>query len=143
MEEDATSSEINEDSFKQLSHIRILWIMGLVVVFSAVLGTVFESLYFGIGIFFGGILSFVNYYWLKHSLKSIFSVAESGIKPKLFAGSYILRYLIFALVLALIYLSKIVSITAVILGLSSFAIAVMLEGLLRIFSSFNNKKGIL
>ena len=142
MGEDVKSLEINEDSFKQLSHIRILWIMGLVVVFGAVLGAIFESLIFGTGILLGGVLSFVNYYWLKQSLKSIFSVAESGVKPKLFAGSYILRYIIFALVLALIYLSKMVSMVAVILGLSSFAIAVMLEGVLRIFSSFTNKKGI-
>lgn len=142
MGEDIKSSEINEDSFKQLSHTRILWIMGLVVVFSAVLGVIFESLIFGIGILVGGILSFVNYYWLKRSLKSIFSVAKSGIKPNLFTGSYILRYMIFGIVLALIYLTKTVSIVAVILGLSSFAIAVMLEGILRIFSSFKTKKGI-
>jgi len=142
MGEDVKSLEINEDSFKQLSHIRILWIMGLVVVFGAVFGAIFESLIFGTGILLGGVLSFVNYYWLKQSLKSIFSVAERGIKPKLFAGSYILRYMIFALLLALLYLSKIVSMVAVILGLSSFAIAVMLEGVLRIFSSFTNKKGI-
>ncbi|NNE99122.1 MAG: hypothetical protein HKN25_08900 [Pyrinomonadaceae bacterium] len=142
MGEDATSSEVNEDSFKQLSHIRILWIMGLVVVFGAIIGAIFESLIFGIGILIGGVLSFVNYYWLKRSLESIFSVAKSGIKPNLFAGSYILRYLIFAIVLMLIYLSKMISIVAVILGLSSFAIAVMLEGILRIFSSINTKKGI-
>ena len=142
MGEDVKSSEIDKDNFKQLSHIRILWIMGLVAFLGAVCGVIFESLIFGIGVLLGGFLSFVNYYWLKQTLKSIFSVAESGVKPKLFAGSYILRYMIFALVLALIYLSNTVSIIAVIAGLSSFAIAVMLEGVLRIFTSFNTKKGI-
>lgn len=135
MGEEIKSSEINEDDLKQLSHLRILWIMGLVALLGSVLGAVFESLLFGIGVFLGGVLSFVNYYWLKQSLKSIFRIAESGVKPKLFAGSYILRYMIFALLLVVIYLSKTVPMVAVILGLSSFAIAVMLEGILRIFSS--------
>jgi hypothetical protein len=44
---------------------------------------------------------------------------------------------IFGLILLIIFLSKAVSIVAVILGLASFAFAVVVEGIIRIFKSFN------
>jgi hypothetical protein len=94
---------------------------------------------FAAGILIGGLLSFVNYYWLKHSLRVIFNRARDGEKPRLFAFGYIIRYLVFGLVILMIYLSQSIPITAVIAGLGSFAIAVVIEGFLRIFTSFFNK----
>ena len=116
--------------------------MALVTVVSSLLGLVVESWVFGFGIFFGGLLSFLNYYWLKFSLKKVFEIAAEGEKPSIFGAQYILRYFAFGLLMTLIYLTKTVPITAVILGLSSFAFAVVIEGILRIFTSFNNKKEI-
>jgi len=53
-----------------------------------------------------------------------------------------LRYAVFGLVLAVVYLTNIVPIIAVLLGLSSFAFALTIEGFIRIFSSFFNNKEI-
>ena len=116
--------------------------MAVVAVLFSVLGLILNSPLFGLGILLGGILSFLNYYWLKFSLKKVFEVAGSGEKPRLAGGHYILRYLVFGLVLALIYLTKVIPIVAVILGLASFAFAIIVEGIIRIFSEVGNKREI-
>ncbi len=115
-----------------LKQTRILVFMAVVTLLGSVLAFGFLTRRFGLGVLIGGILSFLNYYWLKFSLKMVFQGAIEGVKPKLFGAQYIIRYLVFGLVIALIYITDILPIAAVILGLCSFAFAVVLEGIFRI-----------
>ena len=142
MSENKEFTEPTEQSLKELSHKRILLIMAIVAVVGSILGFVFVSKFYGIGILIGGILSFVNYYWMKHSLKGIFERAIRGENPKLMASSYVFRYVGLGLILIFIYLSKSLDMVSVLLGLLSFAVAVMLEGFIRIFLSFSKQKEI-
>ena len=65
----------------------------------------------------------------------------AGLCAALFlAGRAFIRYLTFGAVLAVIYLSKAVPMVAVLLGLASFAAAIIFEAFIRIFYSFSNKK---
>ena len=122
-----------------ISHRRILFEMAGVIAVGAIAGFAFVSVKAGLGVFAGGVLAFVNYFWQKHSLKAIFDRAVDGKKTPFLALRYILRYVVLGGALMIIYLSQTVSIFAVIFGLSSFAIAVVIEGLISIFSS-NYKK---
>jgi hypothetical protein len=136
MSEEPEFIESEAGHIKSLSHLRILILMGLVAVAGSLYGFMYVSASFGWGVVIGGILSFVNYYWLKHSLHVVFEQAKRGERPA-FAGSrYILRYFVFGLLLLFIYLTKTVSVAAVILGLASFAFAIVIEGFIRIFTSF-------
>ena len=94
----------------------------------------------GIGVLVGGILGFANYLWQKHSLKAIFARAVEGKKSRFLAARYILRYVVIGAALTAIYFTETVSIYAVIFGLASFAIAVMIEGFTSIFSSSNGQE---
>jgi uncharacterized membrane protein len=118
-----------------LSHRRILIIMAVLIVAGCVLGFTFASVSFGSGVLIGGILSFVNYYWLKASLKTIFARAAAGDKPRFLAAKYFLRYLALGLILVFLYFAVSIPVTAMILGLASFAFAVVIEGILRIFTT--------
>ena len=124
------------------SHERILWLMAALGVAGGIAGFGFISLGFGIGILVGTALAFVNYYWLKSSLRKIFSAAESGEKPRMLAGKYFVRYIVLAIVVAMIYVTGVLPIVAVILGLAAFGFAVVVEGLIRIFSTFFREKEI-
>lgn len=141
MSEDLEPVE-TERSLADLSHRRILLIMAVLVVLGSAAGLIFVGGKFGASILIGGLLSFVNYYWLKHTLRVIFDRAQGGEKPRLFAFGYIIRYVVFGFVILMIYLSQAIPITGVIAGLGSFAIAVVIEGFLRIFTGFFNKKDI-
>ncbi len=129
-------------NIKPLTHERVLWLMASVTVINTALGSVFKTWDFGLAVLIGGLLSFLNYFWLKYSLKKVFELSAGGKKPGIFGAQYFLRYLVFGLILVIIYLTKTVSITAVILGLAGFAFAVVIEGILRIISSVFSKREI-
>lgn len=125
-----------------ISHFRLIVIMGMVAVAGTVTGFVFFSVKDGAGFLVGGVLSFVNYYWMRHSLRKVFQGAEDGEKASFVGGGYLMRYVAFATILGFIYLVDWELMIPLILGLTSFAIAVVFEGIIRIFSSFGNKQGI-
>ncbi len=135
---------IDEQNVEPLSHKRILILMASAAVLGSVLSAIFISLNFGLGVLVGGALSLLNYYWLKRSMKVIFDKAIAGNEqpPRFLAGKYFLRYLVFGALLTVIYLTKAVPIVAVLLGLASFALAIIFEAFIRLFNSFSNKKGI-
>jgi len=136
------SEQTAEQTIQTLSHRRILTIMAAVIVVSVLLGFIFVSSFFAVGVLIGGILSFVNYYWLKQSLKRIFDRAVMGEQPRFLATRYFLRYIVFGIILAIIYLTKTVSVAAVLLGLGSFAFAIVIEGFIRLFSGLFKKREI-
>ena len=134
MGDDFEPVAVGQASAGSLSHKRILLIMVFLGVVSAAAGAVFRSTGFAIGILIGFVLAFVNYFWLKRSLKGIFTAAAEGVRPRMLAGKYFLRYLVLGVVIAIIYATGAVPITAVIFGMAGFALAVVVEGIIRIFS---------
>ncbi|MCO6511400.1 MAG: ATP synthase subunit I [Aridibacter famidurans] len=139
MNEPVDSTEENPAS---LSHLRLIVVMGVVAVAGTVIGFVFFSAKAGAGFLTGGILSFVNYFWMKHSLARVFANTEEGVKPSFAGSNYFMRYIAFATVIGFIYLIDWELLVPVILGLSCFAFAVVIEGFTRLFSSLGNRKGI-
>ena len=138
---DESDSFITEQPPPPISHRRILWTMGLVAAISGLAGFIFISPRFGVGVILGGILSFINYYWLKVSLKRLFDNAVAdGQKPRFLAVRYFGRYLTLGAILTVVFLTKTVPVVAVILGLSSFALAIVIEGFIRLFSTFFKSK---
>jgi ATP synthase I chain len=132
-----------EQAIVPLSHRRILVIMAVICLAGSVVGSALASVSFGAGVFIGSVLAFVNYYWLKVSLKKIFDLAaETGEKPRLLALKYFARYLVLGAIVAILYATAAVSIVGVILGMGSFGFAVVIEGILRIFSNPVSKKEI-
>lgn len=131
------ASEENQ-SAPQLSHGRILRIMAVVLMIAVAVSLIYARRDFTLGLIIGGILAFVNYYWLKFSLKSLFDrVTAKGEKPRFLAAKYFLRYATLGAVVGVVYFTKIASVVAVLLGLSIIALAVVVEGFIRIFTSSN------
>jgi hypothetical protein len=127
-------------SLAVISHRGILYKMAAVVAFGATLGFAFFSPKAGFGVLAGGALAFANYFWQRHSIKVIFDRAVDGKRTRFLALRYILRYVVLGAALMAIYLSETVSIIAVILGLSSFAIAVLVEGLVSLVSGSSKQE---
>jgi hypothetical protein len=137
MSDDSDNVITEHTTVPTLSHQRILWMMGLVAAGAGLAGFIFVSRAFGAGVLLGGILSFVNYYWLKVSLKRIFDTALAhGEKPRFLGIKYLGRYLTLGAILTVIFLTHTIPVVAVILGLSSFALAIVIEGFIRLFSTF-------
>lgn len=132
-----------EQAIVPLSHRRILVIMAVIGLAGSVAGAALVSIDFGAGVFIGSVLAFVNYYWLKVSLKKIFDqAAETGERPRLLALKYFARYLVLGSAVAILYATGAVSVVGVILGMGGFGFAVVIEGILRIFSGPVSEKEI-
>jgi hypothetical protein len=117
-----------------ISHSGILIVMAVLIVAGATAGFIFGGRFWGLGVLFGGILSFANYLWLERSTRAIFNqtaIATTG----MLAAKYILRYVAIGLILLLVYLTGSLPIAAVILGFAAFAFAVVIQGLKNIVSS--------
>lgn len=122
-----------------LSHTRILWTMAVVVILGATASFIFIDAKFGFGILIGGILSFLNYYWLKKSLKDIFSQTGENSRPSFLTLNYFLRYLGIAAAIWILYEVNFFSIIAVLLGMAAIAPAIVIEGLIIILTSFSKR----
>jgi hypothetical protein len=144
MSEETDSDVTEQETPTPISNRRILWLMAAVVVLGGLAGLLFVSTLFGLGFLIGGVLSFVNYFWLKSTLRKIFvETADTGeYKPHYSAARYLTRYTALALVLLVIFLINTKLVAPVILGLASFAFAILIEASIRIFSSFFNEKEI-
>jgi len=137
MSDDSDSFITEQSTLPPISHRRILWTMGLVAIVAGLAGFIFVSWKFGLGVILGGVLSFINYYWLKVSLKRLFDNAVAhGEKPRFLAVRYFARYLTLGGILTIVFLTETIPVVAVVLGLSSFALAIVIEGLIRLFSTF-------
>lgn len=122
-------------SVREMSHKRILLLMTGISAAVMIAGFAAAGPKFGAGVIIGAMLAFVNYFWQRNTTRAIIELAVSGgEKPALPAARYIIRYLMLGAVLWFFYATSAVSVAAVILGLATFAFAIVLEGLIGIFS---------
>ena len=85
-----------------------------------------------LGVVLGGILSLLNVYWLRLSLKSLLGEAVAGFQPRFNAAFYILRYLFIAVIVMFAAWLGLVSVAATLVGLLSFAFAILLEAIIQL-----------
>ena len=122
------------------AHRRILVIMGVMGLIAAAGAAIAFSWLHGLGLLIGLVIAFVNYFWLKYSLRKVFENTPEGEKPRISALRYLGRYLALGLVIAVIYGSAVIPIVPVMLGIAGFGFAVVVDGVIRIFTSFSNRK---
>lgn len=115
------------------SRVRIYSLMAIAILAAAAVGTAFQGLRFGVGVILGGLLAYGNFLWLDRSTKAIFERAADGVSVGTPAIGYILRYAVIGGVLLLIFMTNALPIVAVLLGLGTFALAVVADGIYRIF----------
>ena len=115
-------------------HGRILKIMGSLTLVGAVVTALAVSPRFGFGFLIGGLFSLVNYYWIKKITRKFFERAVKGESLVSMGARFALRYFLLGAVILFVYLTGILPVIAVLFGLSSFAVAVVFEGIFSIFS---------
>jgi len=113
---------------------RILVILAVLSIGGSVAGAALVSARFGLAVLVGCAFAFVNYYWMQHSLKKIFSSAAEGQKPRFLGAGYFVRYLVLGCVVAFIYTLDLLPISGLLIGMAGFGFAILVEGFLRVIS---------
>jgi ATP synthase I chain len=93
------------------------------------------------GLLLGGVLSLLNFHWMRSSVSNAFGVLAGGEKPKIGLMRYVLRYLIIGIVVYAAYVANIVSLPATFIGLSSFVVALFVEALRESYFILTHREG--
>lgn len=102
---------------------------------------VFEPWRVTAGLALGGALALVNHHWMSASIQTAFSNATlKGVRPKLGAARFFLRYFVVAAAVFAAYELGVVSIVATLVGLSAFVVAGLVEGFYQTFSTIVHRE---
>jgi len=109
--------------------VRVFRVMIVTVVLAVIASTVLAPWRVALGLMLGGVLSLLNYQWLRISIAAVFNVEQSGKRPRLRVWRFVLRYFVVGTVVFAAYKLQIVSLPATIIGLCSFVPALLVEAL--------------
>ena len=112
----------------------ILVMMVAALGLATVAGFAFAGTRFGVGVLLGGGIAFINYYWLDRST-TVMMKGDALESTATLAIKYVLRYFAIGALLMLIFWTGVLPVTAVIIGLGIFAIAVVAQGVRSIFKN--------
>lgn len=100
-----------------------LWLFTLgTLVVEIIVSLIFSTWFFTLGVIVGGSLAIINFRLLQTSVRGMFQSSSNS-----FAIKFFLRYAIIGLVVLMFYLMKEIPIIGILLGISSFVAALMLE----------------
>ena len=113
---------------------RILVILAVLSVGGSIAGAALGGARFGLGILVGCVLAFGNYFWMRWSLRAIFSTAAEGRRPSFVGAGYFIRYVVLAGIVAFFHVFGILPIAAILVGMAGFGFAILFEAAIRGFA---------
>lgn len=81
------------------------------------------------GLLLGGVLALFSHSWLKNSAGAAIRLSSEGGRPQWRLAQFILRYVVIAAAVFAAYTLDLVSLTAVLAGMSSFVVAMFVEAI--------------
>ena len=94
------------------------------------------------GLLVGGLLSLLNYRWMRTSIASLVEARAAGKNAGAKVSRYILRYFVIAAIVIVAYRLNLVSFPATIVGLCSFVAALFAEAFRQIYLTIFHREGI-
>ena len=79
------------------------------------------------GLLVGGLLALFSHRWLKSSAAAAIEMSIGGGAPRLRVAQFLLRYVVIGVLVFSLYQFDLVSLTAVLAGMSSFVVAIFVE----------------
>ena len=123
-----------------LSEKRLLTTMSVILILLITASLFLANADVTIGLFLGGALSYLNYFWLKSSLQSLFERVTNGKGSKFSASFYIFRYAVIGIVIFVAASLHLASVAAMLVGLLSFAFAILLEAVIQLYLAIVNRE---
>ena len=79
------------------------------------------------GLLLGGVLALFSHHWLKNSAAAAVQLSATGGRSQWKLAQFVLRYVVIAAAIFATYTLDLVSLTAVLAGMSSFVVAMFVE----------------
>jgi len=110
-------------------HRRIFRTMLVATIVATVVSVFFAQWRVSSGLLLGGILALISHHWLKSSAAAAINLSIGSPQPRLRLVQFLLRYLIIGSVVFLARQLGLVSVAAVVIGLSTFVVALFVEAI--------------
>lgn len=94
------------------------------------------------GLLLGGLLALFSHSWLKNSAAAAIHLSAHGGKPEFRLVQFILRYVVIAAVVFSTYTLDLISLPAVLIGLSTFVVAMLVEALREFYFAIKHREEI-
>jgi hypothetical protein len=91
------------------------------------------------GLLVGGLLALFSHRWLKNSAAAAIRLSTTGGQPQLRLAQFVLRYVVIAAVVFSAYTLNLISLPAVLVGLSSFVVAIFVEAFREFFFAIKQR----
>jgi ATP synthase I subunit len=115
------------DSASNAINLRIFRTMAIVTGLSVVVSAVIGPWRFTTGLLLGGLLALFSHRWLKNSAAAMIQLSATGGTARLRLVQFLLRYVVIAAIIYATYTLNLVSLPAVLAGMSSFVVALLVE----------------
>ena len=114
---------------------RLLIIKSVLLIAGITASAFWADLQFTAGLAIGGILGYLNFYWLRSSLGRMLGRAADGTvdPPAIFVIKHNFRFFSIILIVIGLHVTGLVPLMAMICGLLFLALAIVIEGLIQIF----------
>ena len=119
---------------------RIFRAMIAIVILAVIAGAVLAAWRVTAGLMLGGVLSVLNYHWLRTSVIAALSNATEK-RPPVKLSRYIFRYFLVGLLVFAAYELQIVSLPATIAGLCAFVPALFVEAFRQFYFAIIHRQG--
>lgn len=117
------------DSATNALHLRIFRTMAIATGLSVAVSAAIGPWRVTTGLLAGGLLALFSHRWLKNSAAVAIELSIGGAAPRLRLAQFMLRYLVVGALVFSLHELDLLSLTAVLAGLSSFVVAIFVEAL--------------
>jgi len=115
------------DSAGNAINLRIFRTMAIATGLSVAVSAMFGPWRVTTGLLLGGLLALFNHRWLKNSAAAAIRLSTTGGTSQFNLAQFLLRYLVIAAAVYAMFTLDLVSLPAVLAGLCSFVVAMMVE----------------
>lgn len=95
-----------------------------------------------VGLLAGGLLALFSHSWLKNSAAAAIRLSANGGAPQWRIAQFLLRYVVIAAVVFAGYTLDLMSLPAVLIGLSTFVVAILVEALREFYFAIKQREEI-
>jgi hypothetical protein len=117
------------DSSSNALNLRVFRTMAIATGLSVAVSAFIGPWRFTTGLLIGGLLALFSHHWLKKSAAAAIQLSIGGGLRKLPLMQFMLRYVVIAAVVFSLYQLDLLSVPAVLAGMSSFVVAIFVEAL--------------
>jgi hypothetical protein len=117
------------DSASNALNLRIFRTMAIATGLSVAVSAVIGPWRVTTGLLAGGLLALFSHRWLKKSAAAAIELSIGGAPPRLRLAQFMLRYVVIGALVFSLQEFNLLSLTAVLVGLSSFVVAIFVEAI--------------